>query len=43
MKKLAVTALVVVLSLLVVASVAFAERGDIGGIGVKAESVKKLK
>ncbi|HWI61388.1 MAG TPA: hypothetical protein VNT75_06110 [Symbiobacteriaceae bacterium] len=43
MKKLAVTTLVMVLSLLVLTSVAFAERGDIGGIGVRTENVKKAK
>ena len=42
MKKLAITALVIVVSLLVVASVASAEHGDIGGIGVRTMSVKKL-
>lgn len=45
MKKLVVTALVLVISLLAVASVAMAERGDIGGIGVgiTSTSVKKAK
>ncbi|HWI52794.1 MAG TPA: hypothetical protein VNT01_11715 [Symbiobacteriaceae bacterium] len=34
MKKLTITALVVVISLVTVASVAFAEHGSVGGVGV---------
>lgn len=43
MNKLAVTVLVLALSLLTFAGAAMAERGDIGGVGVKSMSIKKLR
>lgn len=43
MKKLVVTALVLIVSLLALAGVATAERGDIGGVGVTSIGAQKLK
>lgn len=42
MKKVVITGLVLVLSLLAVVGVASAEHDDIGGVGVKSMSIKKL-
>jgi hypothetical protein len=43
MKKIAIAALVLVLSVLALSSVALAERGDIGGVGVNSVSPNKLR